>query len=357
MIPLFFNPATEPPRDLPAGARRLRILAITRKPESASFTQRVLRYIEPLAALGIDVEYMTLSRSIVCQWRELARGADYDAIWWHRHMLSLWSMPRLSRIGRPLVFDFDDPLPFSSEKGGRPSASRRIRFAGMLRRCSLALAASEHLAQLAQPFCSRVLVHPMAIDLPESPPLERPPGPEGALELLWLGSASTQPFLAELRPLLEEVGQAHPGLRLRLVGHEPMPLTHLPVDFRKWSACEEQAALRECHIGLCPMPDTPWTRGKCPYKVLQYMAYGMPWVGSAVGENLTTAGGENADEPRGLCAADSQQWRRSLEELVQNAELRRNMGQAARRYIAQHHDRAALTQRLASIWHGLTTPV
>jgi len=98
------------------------------------------------------------------------------------------------------------------------------------------------------------------------------------------------------------VAGLRPGVRLRLVGHEPIAFGGIEVDFRPWSPGEQDLALRECDIGLCPMPDTPWTRGKCPYKVLQYMAHAMPWVGSAVGENLRCGrGARRAGHARAVC--------------------------------------------------------
>src|SRR5690606_13466323 len=146
------------------------------------------------------------------------------------------------------------------------------------------ITASEHLAEIARRYCDRVMVVPMAVDAPASVvQIARRPGP---LQLLWLGSRATQSYLDVIAPVLAELGRRRPDVMLRVVGHEPVEFGPLKVDFRKWSPQEQEAALRQCHVGLCPMPDTVWTRGKCPYKVLQYMAYGMPWVGSAVGENI-----------------------------------------------------------------------
>ncbi len=327
----------------------LRILAVTRKPDSASFLQRVGNYVSDLGAMGLHVQSATLPQPYAQQKRFLHRLAEYDLIWWHRHLLTPLLWPALRRVPRPIVFDFDDPLMYTSRGGGQPSFTRRVRFRGMLRRCTAAFAASEHLAAQARPYCPRVEIVPMAVDLPADPPTHRPLVEGRWVELLWLGSRMTQPYLEIIRPALERVGGTFPHVRLRLVAHEPMRFGSLTVDFRRWSEAEQEQALRECHLGLCPMPDTVWTRGKCPYKVLQYMACGMPWVGSAVGENVVMSGGAG----QGLCADSETEWFSALRELVGNEFEREELGRRGREYVQQRHSRKALSDQIATLMRRL----
>ena len=323
------------------------ILALTRKPDSASFEQRVLHYIEPLAGYGVQVTW----KEIPQRGREinqlLKEAGGYDGVWLHRYLFPLTVARRWQRAIRRLVFDFDDPLTFTAREGGRPSLGRRLKFAATIRRCDGVLAASQHLASLARPYHDGVTVLPMAVDLPEHTlpaPRNKPPG---EAELLWVGSKATMPYLEIIRPALEQLARQQPNVRLRLVAHEPMNFGPMTVDYRPWSYEAQDAALRECDIGLCPMPDTVWTRGKCPYKVLQYMAHAKPWVGAAVGENLIAAG-----QDRGLCAANESQWLDHLVALVDEPTKRHTMGQAGFTYIQQYHERGALTRCLTAFWKG-----
>lgn len=331
----------------------LNLLAVTRKPHSASFEQRVLNHIEPLAERGVTVTWRVLPKSLSGQ-RRLIRDADgFDGLWWHRHMLPILSRWHLRAVRCPIVFDYDDPLILSSRGGGRPSLTRRMRFAAMLRQCDAAIVASHYLRQLALPYCSNVFIGPMAIDLPAEIPdrLDR----KEPIDLLWIGQRSTQVYLEQIRPALQELGSQRSGVRLRLVAHEPQAFDPLPVDFRQWSPEEQVAAMHECDIGLCPMPDTPWTRGKCPYKVLQYMAHAMPWVGSAVGENLRWAGGGSDDQPvRGLCAGDASGWLNAICTLMDDASLRCRMGLQGRQYVETHHNRPSVAEHLARTWRQIT---
>lgn len=332
----------------------MRVLAVGGNASSASFEQRVLAFVSPLAARGVEVVCAEMPEGAAARRELMESAAKYDLLLLHRVLMPPWRLSAWRRRARRIVFDYDDPIMFSSH--GR-SLSRRIKFAWTLRRADAAIAGSEYLASFARPYCPQVHVVPMAIDLPPqcdegvsvaAATILPARGPVSAT-MLWLGSRSTQRFLFDLLPALAELGRARPGARLRVVGHEPVSVEGLEVDYRKWSPQEQELALAECGIGLCPMPDTTWTRGKCPYKVLQYMAAGMAWVGSAVGENLTSAGKPSEPDPRGLCAATPQEWTLHLTRLLDDATLRTQMGQSGLRYVREHHWRERLADRLAGI--------
>jgi glycosyltransferase involved in cell wall biosynthesis len=394
--------------DVPPGVRRLSIIAVTGNLQSASFQQRVLAFVEPLARRGIDLTCEVMSHRRGERKVLLGKIGRYDALWLHRVLMPPWRMNRWRRAARRIVFGFDDPIMYSTHGRG---LMRRIKFAWTLRRCDGAIVASRYLADLAGRYCPQAWVVPMAIDLPAGCGAGVSPAcavrgagvspacaadilsasgmparagnagnsedaggttathegkmpathadkmsashegetPSSQVQLLWLGSRSTQKYLREIGQALAEVGRLRPNARLRVVGHEEFAAGPLKVDFRRWSPGEQDQALGECDIGLCPMPDTPWTRGKCPYKVLQYMAASMAWVGSAVGENLVSAGAEDAPDPRGLCAASEEQWVSALTRLIDDAALRRSMGASGLVYVRRVHEREMLADRLAEI--------
>ncbi len=323
--------------------KSLRVLVITRKPNSASFEQRIKNHIEPLRAYGVEVDVLVYPRSIIEQFKVMAVAKQYQVVWWHRHLLPRLQLWWLRRCSRHLVYDFDDPLCFSTREDGH-SFIRRRRFAALLKACDAAMVGSHYLSDLAQEHCDNVHLIPMAISLPPPPP---PRHRHDSTELLWLGSESTQKYLESIRPALERIGEIRQDIRLRLVAHRPMEFGKLPVEFVQWSYETQEKALLEADIGLCPMPDTPWTKGKCPYKVLQYMAYGMPWVGSAVGENLASAGEPGTQMQRGYCAQTTDEWVSRIVELADCSEPER-IGMAARSYIESTHERSQIAARIAS---------
>ena len=329
----------------------LRVLAITRKPHSASFEQRIANYVEPLRDLGVSVETRVYPKKLAGQIATLLRTRDYDLVWWHRHLLPWWQMRLLRRNARRLVYDFDDPVCFSTRDDGS-SGVRSQRFARLVGGADAVLAGSHYLRDLAEPHNGSVHIIPMAVDLPPADVLAKP---RRAGELLWLGSASTQKYLELIRPALERLGRENPAARLRLVAHEPMAFGELHTEFVQWTPQTQDAALRECAVGLCPMPDTPWSRGKCPYKVLQYMAHGMAWVGSAVGENIVTAGAPD-EEARGLTAQADQEWGDRIQRLLERPAEGGEMGRRARAYIEQQHERRHIAQRIAAAMRGVSDP-
>lgn len=327
--------------------QQIRLLAVTRKPDMPSFRERIANNIELLRDRGIDVAIRVLPHPLSEQRRVIDEARDFDGVWWQRHLLSPLLLPRLRRSAKRLVFDFDDPIRWSSRGGGRRSLSRRFGFAAILRRADAVFAGSRYLEGLSRRYCERRYVIPMPVEVPDDvTPHEVTNGP---VELFWFGSRVTQVYLDEIRSPLEAIGERGFEVRLRVVAPAPFALDRLSVDYRPWSRDEEDRALRECHIGLCPMPDTIWTRGKCPYKVLRYMSFAMPWVGSAVGENLVTAGVHDGVE-RGLCAGDETGWVEALSRLIGDAALRRDIGVRAYDYVNRHHRRETLADRQATAW-------
>ena len=307
--------------------------------------------------------------------RLLADLPNYDLLWLHRATFSPLNVRPWRRAARRIIFDFDDAIMLSTHGLG---LSRRIKFACTLRRCDAVTTASQYLAAHARKYCPCVEIVPMAVDIPDQgdrggsagstqlllrqDPLADPrlspslSGKTCSPTILWLGSKSTHRYLAEIAPALAQLARERPEARLRLVGHEPFAAGDLKVDFRRWSPQEQELALNECDIGLCPMPDTPWSRGKCPYKVLQYMAASMAWVGSAVGENLVCAGPADAPDPRGLCASTNAQWTAALVRLIDDDDLRRAIGAAGLAYVRRHHARQRLCERLVEIFCNVAGP-
>ncbi len=327
-------------------AKVLRVLAITRKPHSASWEQRILNYVQPLREFNIKVDCLTFPKSTFDQMKTLRETGKYDVVWWHRHLLTRWRLRQLRRYARRIIYDFDDPLFFSTRTSGK-SLVRQWRFSGMLRASDAALAGSHYLHDLARPHCRRTYVLPMAVTLDAQ--AEAKTHRDKAVELLWLGSRSTQKYLEMIRPALEIIGTLREDVQLRLLAHEPMAFGKLKVSFTHWNPVEQDLALAEADIGLCPMPDNPWTKGKCPYKVLQYMASQMPWVGSGVGENIVTAGKFNPQTARGICAQNTDEWVEKILLLIEDRKLRNSLGTNGRRYIEQHHGRHILVKNLVDI--------
>ena len=323
-------------------AQAKRLLVLTRDRANASFRQRVEPYLEPLAARGIEADVVELAKSPWTrrgQWRQ-ARG--YDAVLLHRKTLSAWDAWVLGDSVRRLLYDFDDAVMVQARSPDVPHTGRLRRFRRTVARTDLVVAGSPILAAHAQEAgARRVEVVPTGLDVRRFPPKTdyRASGP---LRLVWIGSASTLKQLEPLRPTLEALGRAVPGLVLRIIADARLEVAGLRVENVPWSLAAEGRLLAESDLGIAPLPDTPYTRGKCGFKVLQYMAAGLPVVTSPVGVNAEYV----RPEVTGLHATGEREWVAAVERLASDAAFREAMGRAGRRRAEREFDFAVLAPRV-----------
>jgi glycosyltransferase involved in cell wall biosynthesis len=201
------------------------------------------------------------------------------------------------------VYDFDDAL--YADTAGRFAKvwSKRETWIRSVRAADVVIAGSEILAEAAGEYSGNVVMIPSCIE-PDEYVLKTDYEIHGAPRAVWIGSASTEAFLRELaEPLL--VLQDRYGLRVTVISSGDGDLGALApmVDRVAWSRTGFAAELAAADFGLMPLADTPYTRGKCSYKLLQYAATGLPLIGSPVGANegvLKRLGG--------LAATDAEEW-------------------------------------------------
>jgi glycosyltransferase involved in cell wall biosynthesis len=158
----------------------------------------------------------------------------------------------------------------------------------------------------------------------------------------WIGTPSSAAYLAEAAEPLRRLAETGP-LTLVTVGAAPVNLPGVPEEFRPWSEATEAAEISGFDVGIMPLPDNSFTRGKSGYKLLQYMAAGRPVVASPVGENKTIV----EDGANGFLAASPAGWITALERLRADPGLRRTLGRAGRARVAADYALDALAPRLA----------
>ncbi|MEL0082016.1 MAG: glycosyltransferase family 4 protein, partial [Gammaproteobacteria bacterium] len=253
----------------------------------------------------------------------------------------------LRRAAKKLLFDFDDAIFVASN--GQPSTTRNRRFVRMVRCCDQVWAGNRFLQQQAAGWNSDVKLVPTVVDEQKYRLADHEA--DDSVDLVWIGSRSTRKYLQTLVPLLNGLGQQNGRIRLKVVADfelEGLTLPQLRVD---WSEAAETQALASAHIGLAPLIDNDWTRGKCGLKVLQYMAAGLPVVTDEVGVNQSmVTHGET-----GYVVNSEAEWTQALLSLAGDASQRRRMGLAGRRKLID--DGYTLThnaQRLPELLDGVT---
>lgn len=322
---------------------RMKLLVVTSNPERASFRQRIGMHLGMLDRRGIRCQVATLPAGPFARLRLFRQAAQFDGLLLHRKMLNLPDAIGLARHRRTVIYDFDDAIMYNDRKPNRVSWLRFRRFSRSVALSDLVIAGNEYLAEHARRYAANVQVLPTGLDLGSY--RATPPRPsDDPVRLVWIGSRATIKYLRDIAPALEELGSRYRNLVLRMICDEFFSLASMPVEKCRWSVQTEAADLGTSDIGLAPLPDNPFTRGKCGFKILQYQAAALPVVASPVGVN----GHYVRDGVTGLLATDAAQWIARLSVLIDDAGLRKCMGQAGRQAVTQF-DEKIIGQRFCSL--------
>lgn len=253
-----------------------------------------------------------------------------------------------ARSGAPVIYDLDDPVfvPYRSPMNGWFSLLKFSRKTHSLFRLSAHVIAINNLiADYARQFNPNVTVVPNCVDTERYRPADAAREDGGAVRLVWMGSHSTMPNLATLAGPLRRL-QAEHRAPLRVVGAGAFDLPGVETEFREWSAETEVESLQDCDVGLVPLPDHPWHPWKFFYKVVQYMAVGLPVVARRMGSNTEII----RDGENGFLVETDEEWQARLRTLVEDAGLRRRMGEEARRTVVESYSLAAQMPRVVSVF-------
>jgi len=231
---------------------------------------------------------------------------------------------------KPIVYDFDDAvyLKNPSQKSAYPILRNPSKTATIIKLSTNVIAGNQYLADYARKYNSNVHIIPTCIDTDYYKPVC---GEQEKKKIVigWIGSHSTISYLFDIKDVLRAVSKKH-NCVFKIVADLSIDLD-LRADFKQWRLDEECNDLRTFDIGIMPVPDNEWTRAKCGYKIIQYMAVGKPVVASPVGANKEIINdGEN-----GFLAENESDWIAKLTALIENSTLRRKFGMAGRRTVEE----------------------
>ncbi|MGY2083172.1 glycosyltransferase [Blastococcus sp. SYSU DS0539] len=235
------------------------------------------------------------------------------------------------------VYDFDDALHADDRGGIHRFFGEAAGWAPAVRGADLVVAGNSYLADVAAEHNADVTIIPSCVD-PAAYPQKQDYAVGPVPRIIWVGSPSTEGYLQAVAPALLEVHRLT-GARLTVVSAGGRPLGDLApmTDRVQWDGARTDALLAEADCGIMPLPDTPFTRGKCAYKLLQYGAAGLPAVASPVGINSAVI-----RELDGHAAVGVDEWVDALVDLLEEPEsARRARGLAARRTVEERYSYAA----------------
>ncbi|HEU4929553.1 MAG TPA: glycosyltransferase family 4 protein [Candidatus Krumholzibacteria bacterium] len=270
-----------------------------------------------------------LARRVAARLASLLHARAYDVVFIQKelfpHALDVPELA-LSMAGIPTIVDLDDAIHLFYQDAAGWKRPLRDKIPRVLSRASLVLAGNRYLEEYARRFSRHVQFFPTVVDtdrvIAGGPPAARRP------VVGWMGTPETVRYLHDLAPVLEDVAQQTP-IELFVVGAEAPALAGVPAHSKPWREAEEVADLHRMDIGVMPLADDEWSRGKCSLKLLQYMSAGVASVSSPRG----SAGEIVRDGENAILADTPAEWREALIALAGSAESRRNMGEKARNRV------------------------
>ena len=332
----------------------MRVLFLTKYTATGpSSRYRVIQFLPFLDARGIaydvhslhDDRYLAeryagrattpwyLARRVGARLKSLLRARAYDVVFIQKEMFPhALDLPELalSLSGVPTIVDLDDAIHLFYQNASGWKRPLREKIPRVLARASVVLAGNQYLQHYASRFNRNVQFFPTVVDTDRVTAGE--PSAAATPVVGWMGTPETVRYLHDLAPVLEDVAAQTP-IELFVVGAEAPALRAVRAHSKRWSEAEEVADLHRMDIGIMPLADDEWSRGKCSLKLLQYMSAGVASVSSPRGSaSEILRHGET-----GFLASNSDEWRSALLKLATSAEARRTMALKARERVVSDY--------------------
>ncbi len=340
--------------------------------KAASTRQRLLQFVPNLEAAGIEVDWFPLlgnqqinqtgrlrnaaplAAAYVRRVLSLLRVRQYDVVWIHKELFPYmpgWLEGVIGRLGIPVVYDFDDAIFHNYDLNPRSLVRRLLgrRFEPLLRRVSAVSCGNAYLRDYAAQFCRNSVLIPTVVDTDDYQP--RLPAQDAGIPIIgWIGSHSTWAYVKPLIPVLETL-VAEGRARVRIVGAGVAASDFPAFEMIEWTEASEVAEVQAMDIGIMPLTDDPWSRGKCGYKLIQYMACGLPVVASPVGVNVDLA------QPgiNGMLAETAEEWHAALVLLLADRSLRAAYGVAGRERVERDFSLRTHAPRFIALLNSVVT--
>ena len=303
-------------------------------------------YVAGLYARNVPIT--SILRSYVARLGSIMQTKRFNAVWVEKEILPwlpAWVELGLFPASVSMIVDYDDAA-FHRYDQHRLSAVRFLlgnKIDAVMRQADLVTVGNDYLgARARQAGAQRVEFLPTAVDVTRYAVASS--AREGPVTIGWIGSPATAHYLRLLRPVLQDIVGSR-GARVVAVGANVEQLKGLPIEGRPWSEQSEVAEIQRFDIGIMPLSDEPFERGKCGYKLIQYMACGKPVVASPVGANKVIV----RDGVEGFLPADHSQWSDVLGKLCDDSSLRARLGTAGRNRVVGEYSLQVTAPRLETL--------
>lgn len=297
----------------------------------ASSRYRVLQYIPYLESKGVKAKVILYPRSLRENWSFFKSLYHYDIIFCQRKRFHTWRLWLLRKRANKIIFDFDDAIMYrSSNYSNHYSWMRMKKFRNMMKRVDGVIAGNTYLKNEASKFISpeNIFIIPTIVDMQEYSIKDYNVANKDFI-IGWIGTSGNLHYLKSITPALEKLNKKYKNIKLKIVCDSFFDLDNIEVIKKIWRPEDVEEDLKSFDVGVMPIADDLWTRGKCGLKVVQYLAAGVPAVVSPVGLNRDLA----IPGKTGLWADDIDDWADKISELVDHPDERMKMGIAGRKLV------------------------
>ncbi|OGW15654.1 MAG: hypothetical protein A3G93_06450 [Nitrospinae bacterium RIFCSPLOWO2_12_FULL_45_22] len=324
----------------------MKILFLLAGKDLPSTKLRVLEHLKRLDPCRWQWDLAYLPKTPLKRLWILTKAMAYQGIFIQKKLLHIWEISLLRALNPRIVFDFDDAIMYPAldpSLNTKKALSLKVRnsyknFQRMMVYCQTIIAGNSFLQQEALRFNKNVYPLPTPVDTDRyNYRATRAPGDQ--IIIGWYGSPGNIPYLQRLGDVLEKITQKYPQVALKIISQKFPELPGVRAIHKYWREEEEVEEIGSFDIGLMPLGDDLWSRGKCGFKLLKYMALGMPVVATVTEANRDIV----ANGIEGFLVSQPQEWLEKLTLLIENPGLRLQMGRAAREKIETSFSYQALS--------------
>lgn len=323
------------------------IIFLTKGKEAPSFRHRLTTLIHALESKNFPCRTISIENSnyIWRIWKHRHHLRSAPAIICHKLLLPEVEVRILKLLNDNLFLDVDDAIYLKEPKWvghKRPqSKTRESKFKNIASTCQYTIAGNHHLKKKVESIGGKAIILPTGTE--KNTYKKTKTHSTTLCRITWIGLPTNLRYLEMIHNALALLSEKYPHLRVRIICSEFPKWKDITIEKIFWSKAIEHQALAEADIGIMPLDNNEYSIGKCAFKLLQYMAAGLPCVASPVGTNKDVI--KNGET--GFLANTEKEWVDMLSLLIEDAEMRKTMGEKGRQISNSEYNQEDIARRYA----------
>lgn len=298
-----------------------KILILTKGLQASSSRDRALIYEKCLKEDNIFFKHIGLSKRPLNYFIALINAPFYDVVFLQRKLLSKTYFKLLRFLAKKIIYDFDDAIFLDSK--GKISKNKFNRFSTICRKADLIFAGNEFLSSYSARFSKKTFTIPTCLDTKKYK--IKVIGSNKFFDLVWVGQKTTSKYLIEIIPFLEKANKRFKDLRLINISNIKIESRSIKIKNVTWTESGQYKDIKSAKVGLAPLDNSNWSKGKCAFKLLQYASAGLPIVSSNVGYNSILI----KEYESGMLVNKGSDWVNNIAKLRSNVAIRKKYAKNA----------------------------